>query len=126
MVGSHATVPGRSLIKFIEYLDWVDPRVELWVGVIEGDQVLLKAKGPWENLEKDEVSKEKEYELEKSESTKENEYFIEKQESIENEQKEKEVVALDKSEDFGNKEENCFEKFKANPWSFVKSNVCRG
>ncbi|KAI5657124.1 hypothetical protein M9H77_25917 [Catharanthus roseus] len=43
-----------------------------------------------------ECSKEKEYELEKSESTKENECFIEKQESIEEEQKEKEVVVLDK------------------------------
>ncbi|KAI5663996.1 hypothetical protein M9H77_23319 [Catharanthus roseus] len=62
--------------------------------------------------------------LEKSESKKENECFIEKQESIEKEQKEKEFVAHDKSEeDFGNKEENCFEKFKANSWSFVKANL---
>ncbi|KAI5663692.1 hypothetical protein M9H77_23015 [Catharanthus roseus] len=51
-----------------------------------------------ELLEKDECSKEKVNELEKSEITKENVCFIEKQESMEKEQKEKEVVALDKSE----------------------------
>ncbi|KAI5676279.1 hypothetical protein M9H77_07229 [Catharanthus roseus] len=50
-----------------------------------------------EKLEKDECTKEKAHELEKRESTKENECFIEKQEIIEKEQKEREVVALDKS-----------------------------
>ncbi|KAI5667762.1 hypothetical protein M9H77_17615 [Catharanthus roseus] len=42
-----------------------------------------------EKLEKDECSKEKEFEIEKSESTKENECFIEKQESIEKSKKKK-------------------------------------
>ncbi|KAI5676592.1 hypothetical protein M9H77_07542 [Catharanthus roseus] len=45
-----------------------------------------------------ECLKGKEHELEKSESIKENECYIENQESIKEEQKEKEVVELDKSE----------------------------
>ncbi|KAI5682070.1 hypothetical protein M9H77_03298 [Catharanthus roseus] len=51
------------------------------------------------SIEKEEVSKEKENALEKSERVKENECFIEKLESVKQEQREKEIVVLEKREE---------------------------
>ncbi|KAI5676533.1 hypothetical protein M9H77_07483 [Catharanthus roseus] len=91
-VEKSATTHVKEDISNVEHFDFMrDKNIEIEsIEIEEEDGVEEKERLMSENL--------KDYDIEKDENMKENECFIEKQEITEEQQKEKEVVALDKSE----------------------------